>query len=313
MSSGAHGHEIGRPVRIVSLSFGDRPLEAVLPAVEAEAARGADIIALPETYRGQNETTTEGLTGPSVTSFSRVAEEYQTYIVVPMDLVDGGVRTNTAVLIDRSGRIAGQYSKAYPFWAEYDLCPPVTPGVDTPVFETDFGRVGLATCFDANFPELWQRLADQDAELVIWTSAYAAGASLQAHAINHHYYIVAATKTGNALAFDITGRRILDEHGDDLHVARVTLDLDRGIYHQDFNLAKKEDLLAGHADDVVMEQWLPQEAWFVLRAKRAGVSARALAAEHDLEELRHYIRRSRQAIDEKRRHLFAKPNTRRPK
>jgi hypothetical protein len=45
---------------------------------------------------------------------------------------------------------------------------------------------------------------------------------------------------------------------------------------------------------------LEREQWFVLRAAQPGVSARALARQYGLEELRDYIQRSRQAIDAKR-------------
>ena len=42
---------------------------------------------------------------------------------------------------------------------------------------------------------------------------------------------------------------------------------------------------------------MPMEGWFVLKAKRPGVSARELARQYGLEELAHYIRRSRCEID----------------
>jgi hypothetical protein len=73
--------------------------------------------------------------------------------------------------------------------------------------------------------------------------------------------------------------------------------LDRGVYHENFNIAKRDRLLAEHGDDVEMESWLTREQWFVLRAKRPGVSARALARQYGLEELRDYLTRSRHAID----------------
>jgi hypothetical protein len=78
------------------------------------------------------------------------------------------------------------------------------------------------------------------------------------------------------------------------------LDLDRGIYHQNFNLEKRDKLLKEHSQDVVQDKWMGLEQWFVLKAKRPGISARALARQYGLEELRHYIERSREAIDKRR-------------
>ena len=50
---------------------------------------------------------------------------------------------------------------------------------------------------------------------------------------------------------------------------------------------------------------MDREAWFVLRARRPGVSAKELARKYGLEELRDYIDRSRQEIDRMRGMPFA--------
>jgi hypothetical protein len=132
------------------------------------------------------------------------------------------------------------------------------------------------------------------------------GCSLQAHAINHHYYIVTCSETPDCLVYDITGERILYEAASkDLNVSRVTLDLDRVVFHENFNLDKRDKLLGERAQDVGQEQWLKLEQWFVLRGKRPGVSARELARAYGLEELRHYLDRSRVAIDQRRGWEFA--------
>ena len=184
--------------------------------------------------------------------------------------------------------------------------PPINPGEASRVYRADFGRIGFATCFDANFPEVWKGLADNGAEVVVWPSAYSAGRSLQAHAINHHYYIVSCSWTPDCIVYDITGERLVYETGSkDVNVSRVTLDLDRVIFHENFNLDKRDKLLREHAQDVTQEQWLKLEQWFVLRAKRPGVSARELARAYELEELRHYLDRSRAAIDQRRGWEFA--------
>ncbi len=293
---------IGRPVRIVSIGFQGTgmSLEQIVRHVDEEGARGADVIALPETCRGQGASSEELLHGPTVTAMAALASKHRTYIAVPIDRRDQNRRLNTVVFLDRTGHVAGVYNKLFPYWSEYGLHPPVSPGDASEVFEADFGRIGFATCFDANFPEVWRRLSELGAEVVVWPSAYSAGSSLQAHAINHHYYIVTSSATPDCIVYDITGERLLYESAKDVNVSHVTLDLDRGIYHENFNLEKRDKLLKEHAQDVVQEKWMKMEQWFVLKAKRPGVSARALARQYGLEELRHYIERSRGAIDKRR-------------
>lgn len=290
---------IGRPVRIVSISFreGTKSLSEIAKIVDREAARGCDLMILPETWLG---TTPEPLDGPAVTTLRALAHKHHTYIVSPLYRLDGKRRLNSAILLERSGQIACIYDKVYPYWGEFDLPTPASIGNDAPVYAADFGRVGMAICFDVNFPEVWERLAEQEAELVVWPSAYSAGSSLQAHAINHHYYIVTATGTRHCLAYDITGEKLLSERNSDLHISRLTLDLDRGIYHQNFNMEKRDRLLRERGKEVFQEKWLDDEQWFVLKAKRHGFSARALAKEYGMEELRDYLRRSRREIDRMR-------------
>ncbi len=292
--------KIGRPVRVVSLSFREKSLEDVSRVVDREsAAAGADLVVLPETWRGQKDSP-ETLDGPTVSSMAALARKHKTYLVCPIDRREGDHRFNSAVLIDRAGKVAGVYNKVYPYWAELDLKPPVYPGREVSVFETDFGRVGFAICFDVNFPDVWQRLADRGAEIIVWPSAYSAGTSLQAHALNHHFYIVTSTLTRDCVVYDITGEELLYQRSADLNVSRITLDLDRGIYHQNFNIAGRDRLLEEHGADVQQTKWLDREQWFVLEARRPGVSARAMAKEYGLEELRDYKARSRRAIDEQR-------------
>jgi predicted amidohydrolase len=302
------GDGVGRPVRITSIGFkqGTVSLEKMASLVDQEGARGTDLIVLPETCRGQNGTSEELLHGPTIMAMSALAKKHKSYIACPIDRKDGNRRLNTIVFLDRSGLVACVYDKVFPYWSEYDVQPAVNPGDAVHVHQADFGRVGFATCFDANFPEVWKGLADKGAEMVVWPSAYSAGLSLQAHAINHHYYIVTSSQTPDCIVYDITGERMLYEPGSNgVNISKVTLDLDRVVFHENFNIAKRDKLLCDHPNDVAQEKWLKLEQWFVLRAKRPGVSARELAGKYQLEELRHYLDRSRVAIDQRRGWEFA--------
>jgi predicted amidohydrolase len=303
--------QVGRPVRVVSIGFDaeKRPLEWIASQVDREGAQGADIIALPETFRGQNATTAESLDGPTVNAMSRLAKKHRTYIVCPIDRIDGEGRHNSAVLLDREGRVACVYNKIYPVWVEECVNHSVRPGGTVCVHQADFGRVGFAICFDVNWSSIWEQLSNQGAELVIWSSAYSAGRSLQAQAISYNYYIVSATWIPDCLVYDIDGQQLVHEtnnQGDHTNITRVTLDFDRCIFHQDLNRPEKIGrLLKERGEDVTEEKWMPLEGWFVLKAKRPGVSARELARNYDMEELRHYLNRSRCEIDKVRGWEFA--------
>ena len=201
------------------------------------------------------------------------------------------------------------YDKIFPVWQQECVPLDVIPGKHVQVYDADFGRLGFAICFDVNWAPLWKRLSDHGAELVIWPSAYSAGRSLQAQAILYNYYIVSATWCPDCHVFDIDGEKLIyDEHNRDAktNITRVTLDLDRCVFHQDINYPDKlHKLLAEHGEDVEQEKFLMLEGWFVLKAKRPGVSARKLARDYGLEELRHYINRSQCEIDKCRGWEFA--------
>ena len=310
-SSGSSEEKVGRPVRVVSIGFnaGKRPLEWVASQVDQEGALGTDIIALPETFRGQNGTTAESLDGPTVSAMSRLAKKHRTYIVCPIDRKDGERRFNSAVLLDREGRVACVYDKIYPVWLSECMDHSVRPGTGVCVHQTDFGRVGLAICFDVNWSSLWEQLCNHGAELVVWTSAYSAGRTLQAQTISYNYYIVSATWIPDCLVYDIDGQQLIHDtnnRGDSTNITRVTLDFDRCIFHQDLNRPEKIGrLLKERGEDIAEEKWMPLEGWFVLKAKRPGVSARELARKYELEELRHYLNRSRCEIDKVRGWEFA--------
>ena len=298
LDSTSTGLNIGRQVRVTSIGFAPgKALADVLSIVDAEGGLGCDLIVLPETFLGQTDDSMESLDGPSVTGLSALASKYGTYIVCPVDRMENGRRLNTAVLLDRRGAIAGCYNKVFPYWSEFRHSRVVEPGWDSDVFKTDFGQLGIAICFDVNFPEVWARMADQNAELVAWPSAYSAGSTLQAHALIHHFYIVTSTYHPDCAVYDINGREILYEVGASVNVTRTRLDLDRCIFHTNFNMGKLGQLLCDHPDDIELEEEQVREQWFILRAKRPGISARELARHYGLEELRAYIGRSRAEID----------------
>jgi len=290
----------GRRALITSIGFSPRPVGEFADIVEDEAKRGCDLILLPETCTGNEPI--ETLAGESVGHMAKIAAKYRTYIVLPIyRSTETEARLNSSILIGRGGELCGIYDKVYPFWSEFELVPPVAVGQSAPVFETDFGRVGMAICFDANFPELFRRLSLGGAEVVLWSSAYSAGTSLQAHAINHNFTIITSTLCPDCTVYDITGREThYQSTPGGVNISRVELDLDRCVFHFDYNLDKRARLLKDYEGKIESDAYFGRESWFTLRATAPGVSAKKVAAEYGMEELAAYKNRSLAEIDDMR-------------
>ena len=75
---------------------------------------------------------------------------------------------NSAVLIDREGNVAGVYDKQH-LWALERFY--FRGGNGTPVFQTDFGTIGIMICYDMGYPEVARMLALQGAQIVLCPSA----------------------------------------------------------------------------------------------------------------------------------------------
>ena len=289
---------------ILSIAFKrPRPFDEILSLLEANASRDCDLMMLPEFCLGEN--TIIAMDGEEVQKVAAIAKKYGKYIVFPTYRKTANAqRLNSAILFDRGGNIIGAYDKIYPFWMEFDLSPTTTPGSEAFVFDTDFGKIGIAICFDVNFPEIWKQLRQKGAQMVLWPSAYSAGTSLQAHAINYNCYIVTSTLRSDCIVYDINGQEIFYGQSEDIGIYRNEIDLDRCIFHQDFNIELRDRLLDEHADEIEMDCWLPREGWFTLRATKEGVSARALTKEYGMEELYDYKVRSETEINQMRKSMW---------
>jgi predicted amidohydrolase len=100
----------------------------------------------------------------------------------------GDMLYNTAILLGRDGKPVGQYSKVHLYWPEV-VFNGETPGDEHPIFELDFGRVGIVICYDNWYPAAYQVLALKGAELVLFPNAGHEKLTLPARAIDNGVYI----------------------------------------------------------------------------------------------------------------------------
>ncbi|MBN2271842.1 MAG: carbon-nitrogen hydrolase family protein [Sedimentisphaerales bacterium] len=289
----------GKQVKVAAICIGfggerEAKLKEAIDQLHTAGKNGVDIACLPEEFAG---TDAEPIPGPTTNAVANLAKQYNMYVICPIREQAGDKQYNTAVLIDRKGEVAGYYRKVFVFWGEGLHLS--TEGVK--VFKTDFGKISILTCFDLNYPELWQKCDDLDVDIVFWPSAYGGGFPLNAMAILYHYYIV-PVGAGNII--DITGKTCpdIEKPRDKQFIA--TLDLDRAFAHHDFNRKKVEKMLEEHKGEIVIERNLSEEdlaPWWLFKATKPGVSVRKLLKEYKIETLREYQHRSRKQINEARK------------
>jgi len=195
--------------------------------VEQAAAKGADIVCLPEgiTLVGNGlkyADVAEPIPGPSTEFLGALARRLHVWLVAGIYERTGARIYNTAVLVGRDGSLAGRYRKMS--LPDEEIEGGITPGSDTPVFQTDFGRVGLMICWDSSYPEVARALAARGAEVIFLPIWGGVEELVQARAIENQAYVVASGYDFRSGIFDRNGKRVADAKGDpDVVVATVDL------------------------------------------------------------------------------------------
>ena len=141
-------------------------IEKLAEMIADGAARGADIISLPEMwncpYQAENfPVYAEPEKGDTWLALSTIARKNSAYIVggsVP-ELGEDGRVYNSCYVFDRCGKQIGKHRKVHLFdiyahgeqvFRESDT---LTGGDSFDVFETEWGRMAVNICFDIRFPE----------------------------------------------------------------------------------------------------------------------------------------------------------------
>jgi predicted amidohydrolase len=169
-----------KTMRIAMLKAVPEPweLERNWQTVERLAAplegAGIDLLMMPECFLDgyvvtSKEWTVEGFesviqdeAGVYIARAQALARRLGCWLVVGLTERRGTGGANTALLINRQGEIAGRYDKTH-------LCGEdqrYVAGMSLPVFETDWGRMGMVICADRRWPETIRSLAVQGAELI---------------------------------------------------------------------------------------------------------------------------------------------------
>ncbi|KAJ7299614.1 hypothetical protein O6H91_Y105800 [Diphasiastrum complanatum] len=229
--------------------------------VQEAAAAGVQLLSLPECFSfigskdGQALAIAEPLTGPIMQRYQSLARKASLWLAL------GGFQEkgpdekhlyNTHVLLDELGNIHAYYRKIHLFDVDVPGGPVLkeskrtAPGSEVIVADSPVGRLGLTVCYDARFPELYQRLRfSENAELMLVPSAFTKKTGeahweilLRARAIETQCYVLAAAQTGkhNDLRESYGDAMIVDPWGtivarcpDRLSTGIAIAEIDKGL------------------------------------------------------------------------------------
>ncbi|MGE5647856.1 MAG: carbon-nitrogen hydrolase family protein [Acidobacteriota bacterium] len=222
-----------RPVTVVSLNLRPNgkpsPIGEFVELARKVAPAKTDLIVLPEgaTVVGTGKIppdVAEAVPGPTTAALGDLARARGAYVVAGLYERDGTAIYNTAVLIDRKGNLAGKYRKVY--LPREEIEEGLTPGISYPVFDTDFGRIGIMICWDVQYADPARALALAGAELIllpIWGGNETLG---KARAIENHVFLASSGYDYPTYVMDPNGEIVASAPGRG-SAAVATIDLSR--------------------------------------------------------------------------------------
>jgi len=139
----------------------------------------ADLILLPEIWTvgyfsfDRYAPDAEMLSGETAVAMSEAARRKGAYLLAgSLVEADGEHLYNTSLFFDRNGELLATYRKIHLFGYGSAETRILTPGSQVVTAKTEFGTVGISTCYDLRFPELYRAQVEQGAEFLLVVSAW---------------------------------------------------------------------------------------------------------------------------------------------
>lgn len=254
-------------IRVAAVQLNSRDDKAAnVAAADSGIARaaelGARLVVLPEvwTYLGPPEgirANAEPVPGPVTERLAELARRYGLLLhggsIYEAPAAGTTAATsdrpyNTAVLLDSAGQLAATYRKIHLFDAApedgavpYRESATVAAGEAVVNVELEGLRLGLATCYDLRFPELFRALALRGAEVILLPAAFTRETGrdhweplVRARAIENGCFVVAAGQAGtfppsrrnhgHSMIVDPWGAILAEAGGDEPEIITAEID-----------------------------------------------------------------------------------------
>jgi agmatine deiminase len=157
-------------------------VEKTVKMIGQAAKKGAKIIALQELFQTpyfpqwegkKKDDFAETIDGYTVSAMKKAAKKFAVTLVVPIYERKGKKYFNTAIVVDKNGKIIGQYHKVHiphdPGFYEKEYFEHSTEGYK--IFAVDGIKFAVLICYDQWFPEAARMARLNGAEIIFYPTA----------------------------------------------------------------------------------------------------------------------------------------------
>ena len=187
-------------------------------SIKAAAERGAELVCLPENFAhmalhsNENFAIAEPSSGPLLRRYRELAKSNNVWLSL------GGFKTptrppgnklyNAHFIVDKFGMLKATYDKLHLFKIQserstHDEGKTTEPGKDLVVCGSPVGKLGLSICYDLRFPEMYIKMAQAGAQIMLVPAAFFTETGeahwevlLRALAVTTQSFVVAPAQVG---------------------------------------------------------------------------------------------------------------------
>ncbi|MCC3145308.1 hypothetical protein LJ207_08230 [Halanaerobium sp. Z-7514] len=201
--------------------------EKILKHLAEAKLKGADIACLPELATTGYNLDLLGsdiydlsvkIKADYLKDFFNFAEEKKINLILPLSLKEeNGDIYNTALVINRQGKIVGRYDKAHLFLHEKSF---YNSGESYHIFELEGVKFGIIICYDLGFPEAARKMALEGAEILFVPSAWRIqdidvwDLNTRQRALENNFFLCGVNRVGSEEdLYLFGGSRVVNPHG----------------------------------------------------------------------------------------------------
>jgi predicted amidohydrolase len=142
-------------------------IDKIIKYIKEAKRKKADIVCFPESCICRTKTL--HFDDELIKQLKIECKKNSIWCIITEDIILRGKPYNMSILIDRNGKVKGNYKKIHLYGDSEEL----NAGKKIKVLQTDFAKIGIAICWDLAFPELFKKMKKAGAEIVFCPAQWA--------------------------------------------------------------------------------------------------------------------------------------------